>query len=123
MRREGLPQIEDRLSSVFSRRASIFFLGGSPRASSSFWRELRGAFLQGRGAADVVDDRLRLSAGPYPSFFSARGTDWFTILNEPPPDNFLNLMSAKSGSTPVVSQSISRPMVPVGASTVACALR
>ena len=28
-----------------------------------------------------------------------------------------------SGSTPVVSQSIMNPMVPVGASTVACALR
>jgi hypothetical protein len=33
------------------------------------------------------------------------------------------LTSAKSGSMPVVSQSITRPMVPVGAITVAWALR
>ena len=63
------------------------------------------------------------SEGAYPSFFSALGTDWFTILKLPPPASFLNLIRAKSGSTPVVSQSIKRPMVPVGASTVACALR
>jgi len=42
---------------------------------------------------------------------------------EPPPTSFLNLTSARSGSIPVVSQSIIRPMVPVGASTEACALR
>jgi hypothetical protein len=35
----------------------------------------------------------------------------------------LNFTSAKSGSMPVVSQSITRPIVPVGAITVACALR
>jgi hypothetical protein len=35
----------------------------------------------------------------------------------------LNFTSAKSGSTPVVSQSISSPIVPVGAMTVTCALR
>jgi hypothetical protein len=39
------------------------------------------------------------------------------------PDNFLNFTRAKSGSTPVVSQSITSPIVPVGAITVACALR
>src|SRR4029077_14831240 len=39
------------------------------------------------------------------------------------PASFLNLTSAKSGSTPVVSQSMTRPIVPVGASTVAWALR
>ena len=35
----------------------------------------------------------------------------------------LNLTSEKSGSIPVVSQSIRNEIVPVGASTVACALR
>jgi hypothetical protein len=35
----------------------------------------------------------------------------------------LNFTSAKSGSMPVVSQSMTRPIVPVGAITVACALR
>src|ERR1700738_4037043 len=45
------------------------------------------------------------------------------ILKYPPPASFLNLTSAKSGSMPVVSQSMTRPIVPVGASTVAWALR
>src|SRR4030081_81534 len=45
------------------------------------------------------------------------------ILKEPPPARVLNLTKAKSGSTPVVSQSMTRPMVPVGAITVAWALR
>ena len=42
------------------------------------------------------------------------------ILKYPPPASFLNFTSAKSGSTPVVSQSISRPIVPVGAMTEIC---
>ena len=46
-----------------------------------------------------------------------------TICIEPPPTSFLNFTSEKSGSMPVVSQSIMKPMVPVGASTEACALR
>ena len=54
---------------------------------------------------------------------SARGIVWLTICIEPPPTSFLNFTSEKSGSTPVVSQSIMKPMVPVGASTDACALR
>ena len=41
----------------------------------------------------------------------------------PPPTSFFDLTSEKSGSTPVVSQSIMKLIVPVGASTVACALR
>ena len=45
------------------------------------------------------------------------------ILKYPPPASFLNFTSAKSGSIPVVSQSITRPMVPVGATTLTCALR
>ena len=46
-----------------------------------------------------------------------------TIVICPPPTSSLNLTSEKSGSTPVVSQSIRKEIVPVGASTVACALR
>ena len=41
----------------------------------------------------------------------------------PPPTSFFDFTSPRSGSMPVVSQSIMRPMVPVGASTVAWALR
>ena len=40
---------------------------------------------------------------------------WLTICMTPPPTSFLNLTSEKSGSMPVVSQSIMKPMVPVGA--------
>ena len=53
----------------------------------------------------------------YPIRRSARGIVWLTICIEPPPTSFLNLTSEKSGSMPVVSQSIMKPMVPVGAST------
>ena len=48
---------------------------------------------------------------------------WLTICIDPPPTSFLNLTSEKSGSMPVVSQSIMKPIVPVGANTDACALR
>ena len=41
----------------------------------------------------------------------------------PPPANCLYFTSAMSGSMPVVSQSIMKLIVPVGASTVAWALR
>ena len=46
-----------------------------------------------------------------------------TNFSMPPPTSFLYLTSAMSGSTPVVSQSIMKAMVPVGASTVTCELR
>ena len=59
----------------------------------------------------------------YPSLVSARGTVWLTICIDPPPTSFLNFTSEKSGSMPVVSQSIMKPIVPVGASTEACAFR
>ena len=59
----------------------------------------------------------------YPRRFSAFGTVWLTIFSMPPPTSFLYLMSAMSGSMPVVSQSIMKAMVPVGAMTVAWALR
>ena len=54
---------------------------------------------------------------------SARGTVRFTIVIWPPPTSSLSFTSEKSGSMPVVSQSIRKLIVPVGASTVACALR
>ena len=59
----------------------------------------------------------------YPSLRNARGIVWLTICIEPPPTSFLNFTSEKSGSIPVVSQSIMKPMVPVGARTEACAFR
>ena len=62
-------------------------------------------------------------ASEYPSVSSARGTVPLTIVMWPPPTSSLNLTSEKSGSTPVVSQSMRKEIVPVGASTVAWALR
>ena len=44
-------------------------------------------------------------------------------LEIPSTGKLLNFTMAKSGSMPVVSQSMTRPMVPVGAMTVTCALR
>src|SRR6185437_9410088 len=54
---------------------------------------------------------------------SAEGTVLLTILIMPPPTSFLYLTRARSGSMPVVSQSIMKPMVPVGARTVTFELR
>ena len=54
---------------------------------------------------------------------SARGIVWLTMNIVPPPTSFFAFVSARSGSMPVVSQSIIKPMVPVGASTDACELR
>ena len=54
---------------------------------------------------------------------SARGTVWLTIDIVPPPTSFFIFTRPRSGSMPVVSQSIIRPMVPVGASTEAWLLR
>jgi len=71
---------------------------------------------------DVLDDRLdvlRLVARR----LRACGTVVLTIFNKPPPTSFLYFTSAMSGSTPVVSQSIMKAIVPVGASTVTCELR
>ena len=72
---------------------------------------------------DVVDDRVDLRLRCSRACRSAIGTVWLTIFISPPPTSFLYFTSAMSGSTPVVSQSIMKPIVPVGASTVACALR
>ena len=63
------------------------------------------------------------SSGAYPSFSRAIGTVLLTIVISPPPTSFFDFTSEKSGSTPVVSQSIMKLIVPVGASTVACAFR
>src|SRR5579862_9153303 len=62
-------------------------------------------------------------SGVYSSRINACGTVLLTILMTPPPTNFLYLTNARSGSIPVVSQSIMKPIVPVGASTVTCELR
>ena len=48
---------------------------------------------------------------------------WLTIDIVPPPTSFFILTRPRSGSMPVVSQSIIRPIVPVGASTDACEFR
>ena len=71
---------------------------------------------------DVSDDAVDLLAG-VASVSSAIGTVRLTIVIVPPPTSSLYLTSEKSGSTPVVSQSMRNEIVPVGASTVACALR
>ena len=85
-------------------------------------------------AADVrvVADHLGRRFGRHGSGLDAReaeptrgasGTPRLTILSMPPPARSLYFTKAMSGSTPVVSQSIRKAMVPVGASTVTCALR
>src|SRR6266571_5230480 len=61
------------------------------------------------------------SSSEYPSLFKASGTVLLTILITPPPTSHLYLTSAMSGSIPVVSQSIMKAMVPVGAMTDICA--
>ena len=81
-------------------------------------RALDGVVLVDEG--DDVADRVSPSSR---AARSAVGTVLLTIFNMPPPTSFLYLTSAISGSTPVVSQSIMKLIVPVGASTVACALR
>ena len=54
---------------------------------------------------------------------TAMGTVRLTILSMPPPASCLYLTSAMSGSIPVVSQSIMKAIVPVGAKTVTWLLR
>ncbi len=79
--------------------------------------------LDGPILIDVLGYGLDLLRPGSPAFASAAGTVLFTIFMTPPPTSFLNFTRARSGSTPVVSQSIMKPIVPVGASTVACAFR
>src|SRR3989442_429771 len=66
---------------------------------------------------------LSAPSGGLPRRSGGIGTVLLTIVISPPPTSFFDLTSEKSGSTPVVSQSIMKLIVPVGASTVACALR
>ena len=72
---------------------------------------------------DVVDDVVDLLRASSPSRRSARGMVWLTIDIVPPPTSFFVFTSARSGSIPVVSQSMARPMVPVGAMTTAWLFR
>ena len=72
---------------------------------------------------DVGHDVRRLVGSSSRAIVSARGTVWLTIDIVPPPTSFLVFTRPRSGSTPVVSQSMSSPIVPVGASTVAWELR
>ena len=60
---------------------------------------------------------------PYPRARKAGATEPFTIFMYPPPASFLCLTMAKSGSTPVVSTDMAKPMVPVGARQLTCMLR
>ena len=53
----------------------------------------------------------------------SQGIVLLTILKVPPPTSFFTLTSEKSGSIPVVSQSIMKAMVPVGARRVTWAFR
>ena len=64
-----------------------------------------------------------ISSFGYPRLASVGATARFTILIWPPPTSRLYFVRATSGSMPVVSQSIMKLMVPVGAITLACALR
>ena len=64
-----------------------------------------------------------IESASYPSFSSPSFTVRLTIFNIPPPASCLYLTKAMSGSIPVVSQSIMKLMVPVGANTVAWAFR
>jgi len=70
---------------------------------------VRRAF-DGSGGVDVADDGVGLLVG-VSEFEERAGDGVVTILIMPPPTSFLYLMSARSGSMPVVSQSIMKPMV------------
>ena len=83
--------------------------------------QMRRAF-DGAGGIDVLDDGADLVGGVAQLDQRVRH-GLFTILMTPPPTSFLYFTSARSGSMPVVSQSIMKPMVPVGAITVVWALR
>ena len=71
----------------------------------------------------VAHDLADLLLGNSPAGASAGGMELLMILKYPPPASFLNFTRLKSGSTPVVSQSMTRPIVPVGAMAVTWALR
>src|SRR3990167_10669894 len=70
--------------------------------------------------SSMYSDIASTSSLRYPSRLNAIGTWLLTSLSVPPPTSFLYLTSASSGSIPVVSQSIKKLIVPVGAKTVTC---
>ena len=73
-----------------------------------------GAPFRGEGSHHVPENIFDLLVA-VPEIFQG-GTDRLVgDLKISPPASFLNLTRAKSRSIPVVSQSINRPMVPVGA--------
>ena len=72
---------------------------------------------------DVGQDRLDLRLVVAERLAAPAGTVLLTIFSMPPPASCLYFTRAMSGSMPVVSQSIRKLIVPVGASTVAWALR
>src|SRR5450759_1568939 len=73
--------------------------------------------------AAICSTMASICSGWYPRFFSARGTVVLTMRIDAPPTSFLFLTRARSGSMQVVSQSIIRPRLPVGASPLGWALR
>ena len=81
-----------------------------------------GRAFDGAGRVDVADDGVGLLVR-VGKLEQRRRDRLLTILIMPPPTSFLYFTSARSGSMPVVSQSIMKPMVPVGARTVTWALR
>ena len=85
-----------------------------PQAGCPFDRVVR---------VDVVEDRRGSPAHRSPVSAGPSGTVRLTIFSIPPPASCLYLTSAMSGSIPVVSQSIMKAMVPVGARTVTWLLR
>ena len=98
----------------------------SPTATSKTGR--CSSFRPGRAddralLGDVGVDLLDLRLGVAERRAAPAAPMRLTIVICPPPTSSLNLTSEKSGSIPVVSQSIRKLIVPVGASTVACALR
>ena len=66
----------------------------------------------------LKDISFQVNEGEIVALIGANGAGKTTTLQ-----TVSGMLSAKSGSIPVVSQSITRPMVPVGAMTVDCALR
>ncbi len=89
-------------------------IGGDGRARPSRSRRPRSApgAAPGRRSRGRARRCRRRSPRPAPAgsrgACSARGTVSLTICIEPPPTSFLNFTRARSGSTPVVSQSIMR---------------
>ena len=104
----------------------VWEIARSPTATSKTGR--CSSFRPGRAddrvvLGDVGVDLLDLRLGVAERRAAPAAPSWLTIVIWPPPTSSLNLTSEKSGSIPVVSQSIRKLIVPVGASTVACALR